>query len=149
MDINSYESRIPNSSKHGDIVTTPEKYSRSLEVYFVNCILEELNDETKSELSADYKYRLRRRLCQEDQSGSGYCCVPKEITRKLKDPIKFYENAFNFDNYKEKDFSGIDIDTVEHQNMIKTFTGGRAVGNDKQCFYFLENNEWDSTKGFR
>lgn len=147
MDIKTYDNQIPSYTKHGDIVTTPEKYSRSLEVYFVNCKLEELDDKSKSELNADYKYRLIRTLCQEDQSGSGYCCVPKEITRKLKNPVKFYENAFSFENYKEKDFSGIDIDSVEHQDMIKQFTGGRTVRKDKLCFYFLENNEWDSSRG--
>lgn len=145
--LNFYEMYIPDDAKHGDIITTSEKYLRSMEVYFVNSILIELDEKTKNENNGEYNYKLVRRLCQEDLGGSGYCCVPKAITNKLPDPIKFYENSFTFDNYDEIDFAGIDIDTGVHQELIKGYTGGKPVDLSRKCFWLFSNNEWDSTSG--
>jgi hypothetical protein len=140
-----YEQHIPDDAMHGDIITTPEKNLRSMEVYFVNVNLIEELVAVDSKIS---NFKLERRLCQEDLGGSGFCCVPIEVTRKIKDPIKFYENAFTFDNYDEIDFSGIEIDTVLHQDLIKRYTGGKSVHTSRKCFYFFEFNEWDSKAGF-
>lgn len=126
-------------AKHGDIITTPHKYNRSLEVYFVNSVLIELED--------NKGFMVERHLCQEDPTDSGYCCVPKDVTKKIKNPLKFYENAFQFKDYTEKDFSGIDIDTDAHQELISSLSGGRKVASEKKCFYFLEYNQWDSSEG--
>lgn len=142
-----YEMYIPDEATHGDVIVTPQKYLRSMEVYFVNCVLIELDEQTKREKNHEYNYKLVRRLCQEDLGGSGYCCVPKEITNKLQDPIRFYENSLTFDNYDEIDFAGIDIDTQVHQDLIRTFTGGKPVDFSRKCFWFFEYNEWDSCSG--
>ena len=136
--IEFYESNLPEECMHGDIVTGAEKTLRSMEVYFVNCVWETCDEA---------KRRLKRRLVQKDLSGSGYCCVPIEVTQKIKDPLRFYENAFTFSNYDEIDFSGIQIDTKIHQNVIRQFTGGKQVHFSRKCFYFFSYNEWDSTNG--
>jgi hypothetical protein len=140
-----YEQYIPNEAMHGDIITTPEKHLRSMEVYFVNCVIVELDEKRKKELKKNYM--MEKKLCQEDLTGSGYCCVPLKVSKKIKDPIKFYENSFTFENYDEIDFSGIEIDTEIHQDVIKKFTGGKPVDFTRKCFYFFSNNEWDSTNG--
>ena len=145
--LNFYEMYIPDEAMHGDVIVTPQKNFRSMEVYFVNCALVELDEQSRREKNYEYNYKLVRRLCQEDLSGSGYCCVPKEITNTLQDPIKFYENSLTFDNYDEIDFAGIDVDTRIHQDLIRTFTGGRPVDFSRKCFWFFEYNEWDSTSG--
>ncbi len=142
-----YEMYIPDDAMHGDIVTTSEKFLRSMEVYFVNAVLVELDDAAKKEKNYEYNYKLVRRLCQEDLDGSGYCCVPKVITSKMSEPIKFYENSFTFDNYDEIDFAGIDVDTEVHQELIKRYTGGRGVDFGRKCFWLFSNNEWDSSCG--
>ena len=134
-----YQELVPAEAKHGDIITTSVKNLRSMEVYFVNCFI--------IELEANKRFKLVKQLLQEDPSGSGYCCVPLEIAKKIADPVKFYENAFTFDNYDEVDFSGIEIDTELHQDVIKRFTGGKLVSPNRKCFYFFSNNEWDSTCG--
>jgi hypothetical protein len=142
--LRAYDKYIPKEAKHGDMIKTSTKYLRSLEVYFVNSTLIELDPTVNS----GYKCKLIRELCQEDTTGSGYCSVPKVVTRKIKNPIKFYEGAFDFfEDYSEIDFTGIDIDTVAHQELLKEFTGGRSVSADKECFYFLSGTESDPTKG--
>ena len=73
--------------------------------------------------------------------------MPIEISKKLTDPIKFYDNAFSFDGYNEIDFLGIEIDPKAHQDLIKKATGGRIVSDKKQVFYFLDDNEWEAGKG--
>ena len=73
--------------------------------------------------------------------------MPLEVTRRILDPVEFYDGAFTFDNYDEIDFEGIEIDTRLHQGVIKRFTGGRPVDTARLCFYFLSRNEWDSTGG--
>ena len=142
-----YQQYIPDDAKHGDIITTSDKYLRSMEVYFVNSSLVELDDEAKQQNNNEYNYKLVRTLCQEDLSGEGYCCVPKQVTIKMVDPIIFYENSFTFDNYDEIDFSGIDLDTEVHQELIQTFTNGRPVDLSRKCFWLFANNEWDSSSG--
>lgn len=140
-----YEQHIPDEAMHGDMITTPEKNLRSMEVYFVNCdLVENKSNDLKSK---NNKYKLVRHLCQEDLGGSGFCCVPICVTRKMKDPIRFYENAFTFDNYDEIDFSGIEIDTAAHQELIQKYTNGKPVHPSRKCFYFFEFNEWDSRSG--
>ena len=133
-----YESNLSEDCMHGDIVTGAKKFLRSLEVYFVNSVWE---------TNEDGKNKLKRHLVQKDLSSSGYCCVPIEVTIKIKDPVTFYENAFKFDDYDEIDFSGIEIDTKYHQNIIRRFTGGKPVHFSRKCFYFLSYNEWDLNKG--
>lgn len=144
-----YEGHIPYDAMHGDIITTPEKNLRSMEVYFVNVDLAEtlVNPNEEKNLKSKNKFKIERHLCQEDLGGSGFCCVPLIVTRKIADPIKFYENAFTFDNYDEIDFSGIEIDTVIHQELIQRYTGGKYVHPNRKCFYFFEFNEWDSKAG--
>ena len=137
--IELYEENLPEDCMHGDIVTGGEKCLRSMEVYFVDCVLLEPTESSKKS--------MKRCLIQRDPSGSGYCCVPIEVTRKIKDPLKFYENAFSFANYDEIDFSGIQIDTIVHQSVIQQFTGGKPVHPSRKCFYFFSYNEWDSTSG--
>ena len=131
-----YESYLPLEVTHGDIVIIGEKTLRSLNIYFVNVIY----------TGKDKQY-YKRELIQNDPSESGYCCVPLQVTRHLSDPLKFYEDAFNFNNYDEVDFSGIEIDTRVHESIIKKFTGGKRVAYNRKCFYFLSNNDWDSTSG--
>lgn len=142
-----YEKHMPDEAMHGDIITTPEKNLRSMEVYFVNCDLVESDCIDETSLKSKNKFKFERHLCQEDLGGSGFCCVPIVVTRKMPDPIKFYENAFTFDCYDEIDFSGIEIDTVIHQDLIQRHTGGKPVHPDRKCFYFFEFNEWDSKSG--
>ena len=137
---------MSDEAMHGDIITTPEKNLRSMEVYFVNVDLI-LNTNAENNLKSKNKFKLERHLCQEDLDGSGFCCVPLVVTRKIKDPVKFYENAFTFDNYDEIDFSGIEIDTIIHQELIQRYTGGKFVHQNRKCFYFLNKNEWDSKSG--
>lgn len=122
------EKHIPIQGSHGDMVIIGEKALRSLNVYFINVIIEEDENECK---------KVVRKLVQTDNTGSGYCCVPLEVTRKIDDPLKFYENSFTFDEYDEIDFSGIEIDTVEHQHVIKRFTNGKEVAPNRKCFYFF------------
>ena len=98
-------------------------------------------------MNSSVNYRLVKRLIQEDQSGSGYCTVPKEVTKKLRNPIEFYEGSLTFGEYTEADFGGIGIDTEAHQDLIQKFSGGRQVALERQCFYFFENNEWEASKG--
>lgn len=122
-------------------MTSPVKYSRSLEVYFVNFVLSEVD------VGGQYKYKLVKKLCQEDRSAAGYCNVPREVTRKLKNPLEFYAGSFTFGEYSEADFAGIDIDTEAHQELIKSFTGGRLVSSNKTCCFLFDNNEWEASKG--
>jgi len=128
------------------MIKISEKCLRSLEIYFVNLTLIELDP--SDPLNSGYKCKLIRELCQEDLTGSGYCSVPKSVTKKMKNPIKFYNNAFDYlENYNEIDFRGVNIDSEAHQDLLKEFTGGRSVSFDRECFYFLTENEWDSKKG--
>ena len=140
INISTYEKLIPDDAFHGDMIVIGEKTLRSLNVYFVNTIVVE--DKCSSS-----KFKLIRKLVQKDPTGSGCCCVPNEVACRLKDPIKFYENAFNFDTYDEVDFSGIEIDTKSHQDIIEKFTNGKPVHTSRKCFYFLQFNEWDSSSG--
>jgi hypothetical protein len=132
-DLKAYERLLPGDASHGDMIIIGEKSLRSLNVYFLSY---ELNNQN-----------LTRKLVQKDLSGSGYSCVPIEVTKMLQDPLKFYDNAFHFGDYDEIDFSGIEIDTQVHQNLIKQFTNGKAVSSNRKCFYFLSYNEWDSSRG--
>ena len=136
----SYEKILPERTMHGDMVIIGPKMLRSLNVFFVNCI--EVEDKCSTS-----KVRLIRKLIQKDPSGSGCTCVPVEVTARINNPIKFYENAFNFENYDEVDFTGIEIDTKEHRAVIEKFTNGRTVHSTRKCVYFLSFNEWDSSSG--
>jgi hypothetical protein len=89
-----YESYLPAQVTHGDIVIIGEKKLRSLNIFFVNVVY-----------TSDGSY-YKRQLMQSDPSQSGYCCVPVEVSRKIRDPLRFFEDAFNFNNYDEVDFSG-------------------------------------------
>jgi hypothetical protein len=136
----SYEKILPDEALHGDMVIIGPKCLRSLNVFFVNCIIVE----DKCSMS---KFRLIRKLIQKDSSGSGCTCVPIEVTSRISNPIRFYENAFNFENYDEVDFSGIELDTREHRAVIEKFTNGKVIHSSRKCFYFLSFNEWDSSSG--
>lgn len=136
----SYEKILSDEAMHGDMIIIGPKMLRSLNVFFVNCIIVE----DKCSVS---KFRLIRKLIQKDSSGSGCTCVPVEVTARISNPMKFYENAFNFENYDEVDFAGIEIDTKEHRAVIEKFTDGKTVHSTRKCFYFLSFNEWDSSSG--
>ena len=140
INISNYEKLLPDEAFHGDMIAIGEKNLRSLNVFFVNSIVVE--DKCSSS-----KFKLIRKLVQKDPTGSGCCCVPNEVSTRIKDPIKFYENAFNFETYDEVDFSGIEIDTKSHQELIQKFTNGKSVHPSRKCFYFLSFNEWDSSSG--
>lgn len=127
--IHFYERQIPDQARHGDMLIGGAKDLRSMNVFYVNV------------------ESMTKKLCQKDPSGSGYTCVPLEISKKIPDPIKFYENSFSFNGYSEMDFLGIEIDTRAHQDFIKKATGGRNVNDNKQVFYFLDDNEWEAGKG--
>ena len=141
-EVDSYEKNVPIEATLGDMVIFGEKTLRSMNVFFINCVPvdNKSNDIEESD-------KMVRKLVQKDPTGSGNCCVPLEVTSKIKNPIKFYENAFNFDSYDEVDFSGIEIDTEVHQDVIKTFTGGKEVAKNRKCMYFFSYNEWDSSSG--
>lgn len=122
-----YSQFIPNEARHGDMVVCGEKDLRSMNIFY-------LNEEKK-------------KLVQKDPTGSGYTCVPLEITKKILDPIEFYKTAFEFDDYQEIDFYGIEIDPTVHDCLIKNLTNGRSVANDKVIYYFFDENEWDQGRG--
>ena len=74
--------------------------------------------------------------------------MPLKVTRKLNNPVEFYEDSFNFDNeYSEADFGGIVISGVCHQELLMSFSGNRPIGINKELHYFLSFNEWDYEKG--
>ncbi|RNA40504.1 hypothetical protein BpHYR1_001649 [Brachionus plicatilis] len=118
---------IPDEARHGDMLVCGEKDLRSMNIFF-------LNGES-------------RNLVQKDPTGSGYTCVPLEITRKIPDPIEFYNGAFNFKNYEEIDFYGIEIDPLAHNNLIKSLTNGRSAAGHKILYYFFDENEWEQGRG--
>lgn len=132
-----YETYLPKQVAHGDIIIIGEKKLRSLNIFFVNVIFTS---------SIDRKY-FKRELVQSDPSQSGYCCVPLDVSKRLRDPLKYYQDAFNFNNYDEIDFSGIEIDPKVHEPLIKKFTNGKRVAYNRKLFYFLSNNDWDSSSG--
>lgn len=128
------ESKIPTEAKHGDIVYT-EKFLQSLDVFFVDCTFDE-NGKV-----------IEKCLRQHDLEDTGCCSVPIEVTCKIADPIKFYENSFKFSDYDEKDFMGIEIDTEIHQKLIQFYTDGKAIHKSRKCMYFHVQNQWADTPG--
>ncbi|CAF0947658.1 unnamed protein product [Brachionus calyciflorus] len=122
-----YSSFIPNDVKHGDMLVCGEKDLRSMNIFYYDS--------------------STKKLVQKDPSGSGYTCVPLEITKSITNPIEFYQDAFKFNGYDEIDFLGIELDAQVHQDLVKEFTNGRQVSFDKTLFYFLTDNEWESEAG--
>jgi hypothetical protein len=123
------EKKIPKAAKHGDIIYT-QKFLKSLDVFFLDCIYD-INGGL-----------VEKRLTQTDFYETGCCSVPIDVTRKINDPIYFYEGAFKFSDYNDEDFIGIEIDTDLHQELIKRYTGGKTVHRTRKCFYFTTVSEW-------
>ena len=140
-ELNFYDKFIPDGAKHGDMIIAGKKQLRSMEIYYVKSDIIEI-PEADEMFTKGFRFKVVNRLCQEDESGSGYTNVPKEVTSRLKNPITFYENSFKFDDYAEIDFGGFKIDTEAHQDLIQTFTNGRPVSYDKECSFLLDGNEW-------
>lgn len=140
---------IPMEASHGDMVVLGEKEmcARSKNVYFVVDSFDD-DDGYEDEENEHSTQQSRRKLVQKERADSdGRCCVPLEVSIRIADPIRFYENAFTFDCYDEVDFEGIEIDTCVHQEIIQRFTANRPVHSSRQCFYFFSRNEWDSSAG--
>ena len=140
--------QIPMEASHGDMVVLGEKEmcARSKNVYFVVDSFDD--DDGYEDDENEQSSQSRRRLVQKERADSGgRCCVPLEVSIRIADPIRFYENAFTFDCYDEVDFEGIEIDTCAHQEIIQRFTANRPVHSSRQCFYFFSRNEWDSSAG--
>jgi hypothetical protein len=137
--VHSFSHLIPSEANHGDLVVIGEKNMRSKNVYFVNCIVSKSDNSSKPMVS--------KTLARKDTGASGYGCVPIDVTCRIKNPLVFYENAFTFDNYDEIDFSGIEIDTEFHQEVIQKFTNGKPVDWERKCFYFFSFNEWNTSGG--
>ena len=123
------EKKIPNEAKHGDIIYV-KKFLKSLDVFFLDCT-EDSNG-----------FLIEKRLTQTDSLQTGCCSVPIDVTRKIKDPVYFYCGAFNFSDYTDDDFLGIEIDATVHDELVKRFTGGKSVSKSHRCFYFHAPNEW-------
>jgi hypothetical protein len=124
------DSNIPIEAKHGDMIVGPVKNLRSMEVYFVTIT-------TKGD----------KQLIQQDTTSSGYCSVPLKITQFIENPISFYNDAFNYDQWSETDFLGFEIDAKKHKNAISQYTNGRIVNENRKLFYFVSDNEWDIETG--
>lgn len=144
--VDFYVEHIPDEATHGDIIVIGEKSLRSRNVYFVNCQMTGVDGDD----DGGKNIKAKKTLVQKESSvcsKSGRCCVPIEISGKIKDPLKFYENAFTFNKYDEIDFEGIEIDTEFHRDLIKQFTNGKEVDFGRKCFYFFSFNDWDLSSG--
>lgn len=134
LDRDGDQSEILKKASHGDLVIASDGDLRSLGVKFV------------LGLAADGS-PCKKKLIQKDETGSGYCDVPVEITMHFDDPVSRYLPVLSLKapdgaQVLEEDWNAIQLDAERHQKLLQAQTGGKEVATGRQVLYFVGNPEY-------
>lgn len=135
LDRDGDEIEILNKASNGDLVVAAGSSLRSLKVKFV------------LGLAADGSTR-KKKLIQRDETGSGYCDVPVEITRHFDDPVASFLPALRVkipdgEELRDDDWNAIQLDPKMHRRVLKKQTGGTEIAGGRRVVYFVGNPEYE------
>lgn len=131
LDRDGNELEILKKASHGDLVVFADGELRSLGVRFVLA------------WAADGSTR-KKRLIQKDETGSGYCDVPVEITMHFDDPVGSFLPVLRVkmpggEKLGDDDWNAIQLHAEKHQSLLQAQTGGKEVSSGRRVVFFVGN----------
>ncbi len=139
MDASAGSSALPEAAVHGDMLVDTAA-DRTLGVRFLMAL-----DDHGRNLGD-------KRLVRKDETGSGYCSVPAEVTRAFPDPVAYYLPHLEIEVdgtplVRQGDWYTIELDAARHAELLSRQTGGRPVATGRRVAYFV--GDFGAGQGFR